>query len=155
MNRILSLLVSTALLFTTFACATTPPKQAALQGEGILSAIRDLTRSYEARDLDAFMDKVSVTYPDRQGLGKTVDSAFGKYQSLTIKLQYTRMLILVEDKGNIKATLTWEGEWRTSTGKIHKDGARTTFVFEPKSYKLVLLEGKNPFVPVPVINTQK
>jgi hypothetical protein len=61
--------------------------------------------------------------------------------------QFQKMLVNVLFKGNIKATFTWQGEWKTSGGKIVKDGARITLVLDKASYKLLDVEGKNPFVP--------
>jgi hypothetical protein len=65
-----------------------------------------------------------------------------------------RMQVTVEEKGNIKAVFTWEGEWQTPGGKIVKDGARSTLIIDKGAYKLIGIEGKNPFLvadlPVPV-----
>ena len=146
MNRTLSALIVSCLLLTLSACATAPPKQAALQGESVLTAMRGLTRAYESKDIDLFLEKISPPYAEKQSLMQTTAMVFSKYQTIRLKVHYTKMLIMAEDRGNIKATFTWEGEWQTSGGKTHKDGARTTFVFDPKEYKLLAVEGKNPFV---------
>jgi len=129
------------------SCATAPLGKAGLQGEATLAAIRDLTGAYEKRNIDAFMDKLSTAYPDREEFGKSVEKIFSTYQSIHIKLHNTKILVMVQDKGNIKATFTWEGEWQTTGGKIVKDGARVTLVFDPGTYKLLGIEGKNMFIP--------
>ena len=129
------------------SCSTVPLGKAGLQGEGTLSAVRDLTGAYEQRTLDAFMDKLSTAYPDREVFGKSVEKIFSTYQSIHIKVHYTKIFVMVQEKGNIKATFTWEGEWRTTGGKIVKDGARVTLVFDPGTYKLLAIDGKNLFLP--------
>ena len=129
------------------SCSTVPLGKAGLQGEGTLSAVRELTSAYEKRDIDVFMDKISTAYPDREVFGKSVEKIFSTYQSIHIKVHYTKILVMVQEKGNIKATFTWEGEWQTTGGKIVKDGARVTLVFDPGTYKLLGIEGKNMFIP--------
>ncbi len=136
------------LLAVLAGCAKEPLKQAGIQGEGIVQSVRDLASAYERRDIDGFMDKVSISYPDRENLRKSVDSVFSTYQTIKFSVQYSRMLIMVQQKGDIKAVFTWEGEWQTSGGKIVKDGARGTLAFDPQAFKLMGVEGKNPFVPV-------
>jgi hypothetical protein len=129
------------------SCATAPLGKTGLQGEATLAAVRDLTSAYERRDIDVFMDKISSTYPDREGFGKSVDKIFSTYQTIRFKLHFTKILVFVQDKGNIKATFTWEGEWKTTGGRIVKDGARVTLVFDPGTYKLLGIDGKNMFIP--------
>ena len=94
------------------------------------------------------MDKVASAYPDREAFAKSVEKIFSTYQTIRFKLHYTKMLVMVQDKGNIKATFTWEGEWKTTGGRIVKDGARVTLVFDPGTYKLLGIDGKNLFMPV-------
>ena len=129
------------------SCATAPLGKAGLQGEGTLSAVRELTSAYEKRDIDVFMDKISTAYPDREVFGKSVEKIFSTYQSIHIKVHYTKILVMVQEKGNVKATFTWEGEWQTTGGKIVKDGARITLVFDPDTHKLLGIDGKNLFIP--------
>lgn len=129
------------------SCGAVPLGKAGLQGEGALAAIRDLTGAYEKRDLDSFMDKISTAYPDREGFRTAVEKIFFTYQTIGFKLHFTKILVMVQDKGNIKATFTWEGEWRTAGGRIVKDGARVTLVFDPGTYKLLAIDGKNMFIP--------
>lgn len=140
---IIPLLATLALM----GCAKEPLKQAGLQGEASLGAVRDLISAYERRDLEAFLDKVSPSFPDRDGLQKAVENAFGTYQTIAFKVQYQKILAVVQYKGNIKTTFTWEGEWRTSGGRIVKDGARVTLALDPATYKLLAIEGKNLFLP--------
>ncbi len=144
------LLTAFVIIFFTVilsACSTVPLGSAGLQGESTLSAVRELTGAYENRNLDSFMDKISTAYPDREGLGKSVEKIFSTYQTIRFKLHFTKILVMVQDKGNIKATFTWEGEWQTTGGRIVKDGARVTLVFDPGTYKLLAIDGKNMFLP--------
>ena len=60
------------------------------------------------------------------------------------------MLIMIEEKGAIKTTFNWDGEWLAAGGTTQKNGGRVTLVFEPGSFKLLSIDGKNPFVPQPV-----
>jgi len=129
------------------SCSTVPLGKAGIQGENTLAAVRGLTSTYERRDLDAFMDKISIAYPDREGFAKSVEKIFSTYQAISYKLHFNKILVMVQDKGNIKATFTWEGEWKTTGGKIVKDGARVTLVFDPGTYKLLGIDGKNMFIP--------
>ena len=144
----LLVLIALIALLAVASCASNPPKQAALQGESALSAVRELTKVYEKRDLEAFMDKVSINYPDRDSFQKSLQQIFSTYQTIRFSVQETRMLIMVQYQGSIKAVFTWEGEWQTSGGKIVKDGGRVTLVLDPGSYKLLAVEGKNPYLPV-------
>jgi hypothetical protein len=147
MNRILSLLAVLFLLFSASACGKKPPQQAAVQGQRILSAIRDITQAYEKKDLGSFMDAVAKDFSDRPSLEQAAGRVFTKYETIRFTVQYTKMLVMIADRGNIRATFTWDGEWRTAGGKTVKDGARVTLVFDPRDYKLQAIEGKNPFVP--------
>jgi hypothetical protein len=151
-------LTSNALLVIILAiiassCAKEPLKQAGLQGERTYAVIRDLNSSYERRDLDAFMEQVGPAYPDRDGFRKTVENVFLTYQTIKQKIYTNRMQLTVQEKGNIKAVFTWEGEWQTQGGKIVKDGARSTLIIDKSSYKLIGIDGKNPYLvtetPVP------
>lgn len=147
MNRPFTAVIVLILALILSSCSTVPLGKAGLQGESTLAAVRDLTGAYEKREFDAFMDKISTAYPDREGFGKSVEKVFSTYQTIRFKLHFTKILVMVQDKGNIKATFTWEGEWRTTGGKIVKDGARITLVFDPGTYKLLAVDGKNMFIP--------
>ena len=109
--------------------------------------MRELVGAYEKRNIEAFTDKISTAYPDREGFEKSVDKIFSTYQSIHIKVHYTKIIVMVQEKGNIKAAFTWEGEWRTTGGRIVKDGARVTLVLDPGTYKLLGVDGKNLFIP--------
>jgi hypothetical protein len=141
-----SAIIMLILSFLASSCAKAPLGKSGLQGEITLSAVRDLTGAYEKRDLDAFMDRVSPAYPGRDALQKSVGTVFATYRTIHFRIHYSKMLVTVQEKGNIKTTYTWEGEWQSAGGKIVKDGARVTLVLDPGSYKLVGIEGKNPFV---------
>jgi hypothetical protein len=147
MNRTAVSIVVITLALLTSACGTVPLGPVGLQGENVLAAVRDLTKTYERRDLDAFMEKVSTAYPGREAFRTSVEKVFATYQTISFKLHYTKMLIVIQEKGNIKATFTWEGEWKTSGGKIVKDGARVTLVLDPGAYRLLGIEGKNLYLP--------
>ena len=147
MKRLFTFISVVCVMSVLFSCGKTPLGPVGLQGENVLAAVRDLAKAYERRDLDTFMEKVSTTYPDREAFQTSVEKVFATYQSISFKLYYNKMLVMIQDKGNIKATFTWEGEWKSSGGKIVKDGARVTLVLEPGVYKLLGIEGKNPYLP--------
>jgi hypothetical protein len=147
MKRTAVSIVVITLALLTSACGKVPLGPVGLQGENVIAAIRDLTKAYERRDLDGFMEKVSAAYPDREAFRTSVEKVFSVYQTIRFKLHFTKMLIVIQDKGNIKATFTWEGEWKTPGGKIVKDGARVTLVLDPGVYKLLSIEGKNLYLP--------
>lgn len=144
----LLVLIAVITLMAVASCASNPPKQAGLQGESALAAVRDLTKAYEKRDLEAFMNMVSASYPDREGFQKSLHQVFSTYQTIRFAVQETRMLVAIQYKGNLSTVFTWAGEWRTAGGKIVKDGSRVTLVFDPAAYKLLAIEGKNPYLPV-------
>jgi hypothetical protein len=147
MNRSFAAVFALVLALIIPSCGKSPLGKAGLQGEGTLAAIRDLTGAYERRDLDAFLEKVAPAYPERDAFLTSVEKIFATYQTIQFKLHFTKILVMVQDKGNIKATFTWEGEWRTTGGRIVKDGARVTLVLDPGTYKLVGIDGKNMFLP--------
>ena len=147
MKRSFAAGITLILALAISSCATAPIGKAGLQAEGTLTAIRDLTGTYEKRDIDTFMEKVALAYPERDAFRKSVEKIFATYQTIRFKLHFTKILVYVQDKGNIKAVFTWEGEWQTTGGKIVKDGARVTLVLDPGTYKLVGIDGKNMFIP--------
>lgn len=149
MNRILSIIVTAILLFGLSACAEKkPPQPAAYQGKKVLSAVRGLEHAYEKKDLGGFMDLISKEYADRESLEGAVKQTFSKYESIRFTFEGTKMLVMVPDRGNIKASVNWDGEWRKAGGDLLKNGGRVTLVFDPKAFLLLSIEGKNPFVPV-------
>jgi hypothetical protein len=148
MNRILSLIIAVLMLFSAVACSKkTPPTQAALQAQGALLTLRDLTGAYEKKQLSSFMDKVSKDYPDRQAFSQSVAGIFTKYDTIRFTVQYTKMVVMIDEKANMKMKFNWDGEWQTAGGRIVKDGGGVSFVFDPKGARLLSLEGKNPFIP--------
>lgn len=150
MNRILSLLVLTALLFTASACSgKKPPEQTAVRSKNVLTVLRDMNRSYENKDLSAFMANVSPNYQARDTLSRSLATVFSKYESIHFNIQYSRMLIMIDEKGLAKASFNWDAEWLAIGGTTQKNGARVTLVFEAGTFKLLSIDGMNPFVPQP------
>ncbi len=150
MNRLLSFLTVIILLLTASACSgKKPPEQTAVKSRNILSVLRAMSKSYEQKNLDAFLSDVSKAYSDRESFAKSLTTVFSKYETIHFNIQYAKMIIMIEDKGRIKATFTWDGEWTAAGGAIVKDGGRVALVFEPDSFKLASIEGKNPFLAQP------
>ncbi len=151
MKRLFTLLAITALLFTTSACsAKKTPDQSAVKGRNILAVLKTMRSAYEKKDLSSFMDNVAPGYQDREAYSKSLADVFLKNETIHFNLQYTKMHITVEEKGAIKATFNWDGEWIAVGGTTQKNGGRVTLVFGPGSSKLMSIEGKDPFVPLPV-----
>lgn len=149
MNRIITLFAILFLIITLAACGKKkPPQPSAYQGKKILTAVRDLERAYEKEDLGGFMDLVSKAYADRESLERSIKETFSRYEGIRFNFQGTKMLVMVPDRGNMKAAVNWDGEWRKAGGGVLKDGGRITLVFDPKDFLLLSIEGKNPFVPV-------
>ncbi len=150
MHRSLPLIVLTAFLLSSLACSTKKaPDQSAVQSKNILSVLREISRSYETKDLDAFLSDVSDTFPDRAALSKSLKGVFGKYETIHFNIQYARLIIFVEQKGPIRSTFTWDAEWHMPGRTALKDGGRVTFVFDAGSFKLLSIDGKNPFLAQP------
>jgi hypothetical protein len=148
MSRILSLLTIAALLFTASACSSKKPlEQSAIRGKNVLSVLRELNASYEKKDHRAFMSDVSGGFRDREAFSKSLIAVFAKYDTIHLNIQFTKMLIMIEEKGQIRATFNWDAEWLAAGGATQKNGGRVTLVFEPGSFKLQSIDGKNPFVP--------
>jgi len=147
MSRAFSLLVITALLFTPAACGEKKtPDPAAIQGKNILSIVRAMSRSYEQKDLKSFMSDVTSRYPDREAFSKSLATVFAKYETIHFNIQYSKMLITVKEKNQIRVSFNWDGEW-ISKGLSQKDGGRVTLVLDAGSFKLIGMDGKNPFIP--------
>jgi hypothetical protein len=150
MNRILALIAVLSLLIVYPACSgKKPPEQAAVKSKSVLSVLRDMNKAYEQKDLDAFLSDVSASYPDRTSFAKSLAGVFAKYEVVHFNIQYAKMLIVIAEKGPARTTFTWDAEWLTSGGGTLKDGGRVTLVFEPGGFKLVSIEGKNPFLAQP------
>jgi len=151
MKQLFTLLALTALLFVAPSCsAKKTPDQSALKGRNILAVLKDMRSAYEKKDLHSFMDNVAPGYQDREAYSKSLADVFLKNETIHFNIQYTKMLIMVEEKGPIKATFNWDGEWIAVGGTTQKNGGRATLVFGPGSSKLMSIEGKDPFVPQPV-----
>ncbi len=151
MNRIFLILAATSLLLFSFACGETkPPTQAAVKGNSVISALRDLSHMYEKKNLPGFMNSVSGNYKDQQAFSASLAAVFSKYETVRLTAQYPKMIIMIDEKGAARATFNWDSEWRTAGGNVQKDGGRVTFVFDPRDSKLASIEGKNPFIPQPV-----
>jgi hypothetical protein len=152
MIRSFILLALATLLCTTSACgAKKPPEQTAIKSKNILTALRDIDKAYEKKDLSSFMDNVAPGFQDRESLSKSLAAVFLKNETIRFNIQYTKMLIVVEEKGPIKATFNWDGEWLAVGGTTQKNGGRVTLIFDPGSFKLMSIDGKDPFVPLPVV----
>jgi hypothetical protein len=150
MNRILALIAVFSLLIVFPACSgKKPPEQAAVKTKSVLSVLRGMNKTYEQKDLDAFMSDVSASYPGRASFAKSLAEVFAKYEAVHFNIQYARMLIVIEEKGPARTTFTWDAEWLTRGGGTLKDGGRVTLVFEPGGFKLVSIDGKNPFLAQP------
>lgn len=157
MKRSFTFTLTLFLSFLILGCGKADLGPVGLQSEKVVTAVRDLKSAYERRDIDAFMDKVSTTYPDRDRFQRTVEKLFSTYQNIRFRLHDNKMLVVIPHKGDIKATFTWEGEWKTAGGRVVKDGARITLVLDPGAYRLVGIEGTNMFVPseVSVVPSKK
>ncbi len=150
MHRLLPLAILIALLVSPISCSSKrAPDQAATQSKNVLSALREMSRFYEKKDLDAFLSDVSPTYPDRALFAKALTAVFGKYETIQFNIQYARLIILIEQKGPIRATFTWDAAWQLSGGNLLKDGGRVTLVLDPGNFKLLSIDGKNPFLAQP------
>ena len=148
MNRILVLLFTTMLLFATSACSEKKlPAVAAAKSKNMLTVLRDLSDTYQKKDLAGFMAQVAPLYPEREALSSSLTSVFGKFETISLNIQYTKMLIMIEEKGKVRTTFNWDGAWHKAGGDVQKDGGRVTLVFAPGDFKLLAIEGKNPFVP--------
>ena len=151
MKRLFALLFIAALLFAASACSEKkPPEPAAIKGKNVLSALRDMQSAYEKKDLSAFMDNVAPGYQDREAFSRSLAAVFLKNETIHFNIQYTKMVIMLEERGAIKTTFNWDGEWLAVGGTTQKNGGRVTLVFDPGSFKLMSIDGKNPFVPQPV-----
>jgi hypothetical protein len=150
MNRVLSLTFIFAIIITSSACSgKKPPEQASVKTKSVLSVLRGMNKAYEQKDLDTFLSDVSASFPGRASFAKSLAEVFAKYETAHFNIQYAKMLILIEDKGPVRTTFTWDAEWLTKGGGTLKDGGRVTLVFEPGSFKLVSIDGKNPFLAQP------
>lgn len=149
MRRIQSLLsILIVLLFAVSCGEKTPPPPESLMGKKMLGAVQDLQRSYSAKDLEGVMDRVAPRFADRDGLVRTLKAVFAKYDTVSLAFQETKMLVEVPDRGDVRITLNWQGEWRTAGGDRLKDGARVTLLMDRATGQLAGIDGRSFFVPV-------
>ena len=147
MNRILILLIAAMLLFSATACSEKKlPAIAATKSKNMLTVLRELDETYQKKDLAGFMAQVAPLYPDREALSTSIATVFSKYETISLNIQYTKMLIMIEEKGKIRTTFNWDGAWHKTGGDVAKDGGRVTLIFAPGDFKLIAIEGKNPFI---------
>ena len=150
MYRLLSCLILVSLLFGASACSSKKlPDQTSYKTKTILTTLRDMNKYYEAKDLDAFLSDVSKSYPDRDGFAKALTTVFSKYETIRFNVQYAKMIVMIGEAGRMKAAFTWDAEWIAGGGTSVKDGGRVTLVFEPGDFKLIAIDGKNPFLAQP------
>jgi hypothetical protein len=149
MSRMLSFLTILSLLLTSTACSAKKPLEpSALKSKNVLSVLKEMSASYEKKDLSAFLSDVSDGFRERETFAKSLTAVFAKYEAIHFNIQYTKMLIMIEEKGQIRAAFNWDAEWLAAGGAMQKNGGRVTFVFDPGNFKLLAIDGKNPFVPV-------
>ena len=148
MKRSLTHLAFALFLLSAAACSSTqPPAAPALQGNKVISTLKDLASFYQKKNLPGFMGRIDESFKDRREFEGTVRSVFSKYDTVQFSVQYSKMFITIEDKGMTRATFNWNSGWETSGGSMLKNSGRAIFVFEPKDARLVSIEGKNPFLP--------
>jgi hypothetical protein len=150
MYRALNFLVMMALLVTLTACGEKKtPDPAAIQGKNIISVLKAMNGAYEQKDLKAFLSDVTNRYPNRDAFAKSLAGVFEKYQTIRFTIQYSKMLITVKERSVIRVSFNWDAEWINTKGLSQKDGGRVTLVLDAGSFKLVDMDGKNPFIPTP------
>jgi hypothetical protein len=150
MNRIVSCIAVIILLIAPSACSTKKPvQQTTYKSKTVLSVLRDMDKYYEKKDLDSFMSHVSASYGNREAFAKSLAAVFSKYETVHFNVQYAKMIIMIEQTSQMRVTFTWDAEWLASGGASVKDGGRVTMVFEPGDFKLLSIDGKNPFLARP------
>jgi len=148
MNRVLAFLIVATFLFSASACSEKKlPAVAAAKSKNMLTVLRELNDVYQKKDLADFMEQVAPRYPDREALAASLTAVFNRFEAVSLNIQYTKMLIMIEEKGNVRTTFNWDGAWHKAGGDVQKDGGRVTLVFAPGDFKLLAVEGKNPFLP--------
>lgn len=147
MNRFLSVLAVTAFLVLSACGGTKSLSPAAEQGNTVIHSLQDLSRTYEKKNLGAFMRLFSGQFKNRKTFRRSVQSVFSKYDTVRFTIQYARMFIMIENRGMTRATFNWDSEWRSAGGRVLKNSGRAAFVFDPKNGKLLAIEGRNPFIP--------
>jgi hypothetical protein len=155
MNRFA--LAALILFFSAFsACSSAkPPAAAAVQGNKTMTSLRDLSDFFQKKNHAGFMSLIADDFKDRKTFSASIQAVFSRYEAVHCTIQYSKMVIMVEDKGMIRATFNWNSDWRTAGGSLQKNSGRATFVFDPKNAKLVSIDGTNPFIPQAVQNKDK
>lgn len=147
MNRFtLAVLILVFSLFSACSSAK-PPAPAAVQGNKTIASLRDLSDFFQKRNHAGFMSLIADEFKDRKAFSASIQSVFSKYETVHFAIQYSKMVIMVEDKGMTRATFNWNSDWRTGGGSLQKNSGRATFVFDPENAKLISIEGTNPFIP--------
>ncbi len=150
MKRLIALCLACLFLCSVSACAEKKvPELAAIRGKYILAELRGLTANYQNRNLDAFFKGVSPAYAGRDAFRTAVAGVFARYATIRFTVRPSRMEIMIDEQDQSKVTFTWDAEWMTAGGASLKDGGRATLVFEPVTYLLRAIDGKNPFLAQP------
>jgi len=149
MNRSLSYFFIITLLVFTVACSSKVPlDRSGNQTKNVLSVLNDMSRSYENKNLSSFISNVSDRYVDRDAFSNSLAALFSKCESIHFNIHYTKMLIIIQESGQIRISCNWDAEWFVRGGTSQKNGGRVTFVFEQGNFKLASIDGTNPFIPV-------
>ncbi len=153
MNRVVSLFAVAMLLFLASACSTAKaPTQAAVKGNDVITTIRDMSHMFEKKNLPGFLNSLSDAFKDRAAFSASLEDVFKKYETVRVTPQYTKMIIMVDEKGVFRADFNWDSEWQTAGGSVQKNSGRVAFVFDPKDGKVASIDGKSPFIPQPAEN---
>jgi len=150
MNRMLSSLAVIILITTASACNPKKPiEQTEYKTKTVLGVLKDMDKYYEKKDLDSFMSDVSMSYADRNAFAKVLAAVFSKFESIHFNIQFTKMIIFIDPTSKIKVSFTWDADWTAAGETSVKDGGRVTLIFEPGDFKLISIDGKNPFLAQP------
>ena len=114
-----------------------------------------MIKSYEKKDLDSYLSEVASGFREREAYSKALAAVFSKYETIRFNIQYSKMIVMIEEQGTIKASFNWDAEWQGAGGMTQKDGGRVTLVFEPGDFKLISIDGKNPFLPQQIVPQQR
>ncbi len=148
MKRIFALFAIALLLLLASACGEKKaPTQAAAKGSDVVNTLRDLSHMFEKKNLPGFMNSIADGFKDRQAFSSSIEDVFKKYETVRFTVQYTKMIIMIDEKGTTRADFNWDSEWQTAGGAVQKNSGRVAFIFDPKTGKLASIDGKTPFVP--------
>jgi len=149
MNRLYAIILVAIFLASAACGGKKPPEQAAVKSRTVIAALQEMILSYEKKNANAFLAEVSGSFRDRESFSRTLASVLAKYTTIHFTINYSKMVIMIDDKGLVKPTVTWDAEWVAPDGTKVRDGGRTTLVFDPATIKLISIEGKNPFLAQP------